>query len=326
MLRERGYQAKVVTHDSLREALDINPDVVVLPRHDVTWLNDWILHLRNHGKVMVYDADDDVWSDEIGVRQLAFFDTQEHTQIERDAEEKECNLKLFNRRSILDCFSGITVSTTALAESAAKYTNRPIAVVPNCIDISWFEQLADLRPRTVPGLTVGWAGGWRPESDIDPLPSVWAELVDSYPEITFVIYGYQPKSLVSAVPLHRLVAIQQTSFDFVPSVMRNIDIMCCVLPNTEFNRGKSWNKWMEASVAGAASVVSPCVYGDVVTNGKNALVAETPQQWLEAIERLILDSKLRSNLRYEARLTVEQNYNLDTGYQRWIGAWKSFTR
>ena len=38
-------------------------------------------------------------------------------------------------------------------------------------------------------------------------------------------------------------------------------------------------KWYEATYAGAACVVSPTLYGPAVTDGDNALLAETTDEW-----------------------------------------------
>ena len=151
MLRRHGYDARVVTFDTIKEAINFNPDIIVIPRLDVRWLNDWILRLRDSGKIVVYDSDDDVWSDEIVTRQVAF----------RDEGESESRHKLEARREILDNFSGVTVTTPALAERARKYTSRPVIVVPNCLDAQWFMSLAEHEVRPV---TIGWGGGWRLES------------------------------------------------------------------------------------------------------------------------------------------------------------------
>jgi glycosyltransferase involved in cell wall biosynthesis len=58
------------------------------------------------------------------------------------------------------------------------------------------------------------------------------------------------------------------------------------------------------------AVVSPvAVNTEIVRDGVNGFLASTPDQWIESVERLLRDPKLRGRLGAEARRTVEERYS-----------------
>ena len=81
-----------------------------------------------------------------------------------------------------------TASPPATIELAA--CHRPVRrharahVVPNGIDIRWFQSCAARRAqRTVPPLTIGWAGGARYAEDLEPIAEAWHNLARRYPDV-----------------------------------------------------------------------------------------------------------------------------------------------
>jgi glycosyltransferase involved in cell wall biosynthesis len=103
--------------------------------------------------------------------------------------------------------------------------------------------------------------------------------------------------------------------------MLNVDIACCSVAPLVFNTAKTPIKWYEFTMAGAACVVSPTLYGREVVDGETALVAETPQEWASSIGRLIEDETLRRSIRRAARKTIVTEHSLQNNWQHWLIAW-----
>lgn len=73
------------------------------------------------------------------------------------------------------------------------------------------------------------------------------------------------------------------------------------LPDTSFCRGKAQHKVIGFSALSLACIASNMPgYREVITHGENGLLAETPEQWQEAIE-VIRDPSVRQNLGANAR-------------------------
>ncbi len=106
-----------------------------------------------------------------------------------------------------------------------------------------------------------------------------------------------------------------------PRALLNIDIGCCSVAPLLFNTAKSCIKWYEMTLAGAACVVSPTLYGREVTDGDNALVAETAEQWVAQLSRLIEDAEFRRTIQRNARRTVMTEHSLEQNWWRWPSAW-----
>jgi hypothetical protein len=106
-----------------------------------------------------------------------------------------------------------------------------------------------------------------------------------------------------------------------PRALINVDIGCCVVAPSNFNEAKTPIKWFEMTLAGAACVVSPTLYGQAVTDGEDALLARTTEQWVSQLSRLIESEQLRRELQDNARTTVMTNHSLDNNWWRWPQAW-----
>ncbi len=88
------------------------------------------------------------------------------------------------------------------------------------------------------------------------------------------------------------------------------DINLAVLSRSEATDSKSEIKWMEAGMFGIPSVVSRLPnYEDTVEHGVTGLLAETPDEWFVALDRLIASQELRKQIGAAARKAVGARYS-----------------
>lgn len=83
------------------------------------------------------------------------------------------------------------------------------------------------------------------------------------------------------------------------SAHARFDIGLAPLLPTPFNRARSWVKYLDIARFGAAGIFAAGEpYGQVVRHGENGILcpAQEPAAWIEAIARLVEDSRLRSKL------------------------------
>jgi glycosyltransferase involved in cell wall biosynthesis len=323
-LERRGYIAEWCHKDQSDKVLPLvaqgRYDAVITPR--IVWPIDkvgekWINAIHKAGLAWIYEADDDFYSPRIVDRQMRVFESEAAKG--RDQLEWE----RLERIRLLPLCDGVTVSSPRLATVVRRYApaHIPVYTVPNAIDVRWFKEVLRGVNRVVPPLTVGWAGGTREDADILPLAAAWSIIAKKYPEVRFVIQGHIPKPLYEAVPEDRRHALRWLPLQEYPRAMLNIDIACCSVAPLMFNTAKTCIKWYEFTLARAACVVSPTLYGREVTDGVDALVAETPQEWAEQIGRLIENETLRRSVRRAARRKVVSEHSLQNNWFRWLDAW-----
>lgn len=273
----------------------------------------WVDSVRDYGCGWAYEIDDDGWSPEIVQRQARLFEQ------EWFKGEYQLELERQERIAIINQADGVIVTTPALGEVARRFTQQPVWVIPNMLDVDWFlGRLSDTK-RIIPPLTIGWSGGVRDEADLDVVAEAWTRVARRYPEVKFVVHGITPKILANAVPGGQLVLMAWTALPDYPRSLVNIDIACCAVQDGPvFNAGKSPIKWMECSIAGAACVVSRPIYAEVVTHEHDGLICETVDEWEAALCRLVEDEEYRRAIADQAMRVVLERHALNKCWPAWI--------
>ncbi|MFL5688667.1 MAG: glycosyltransferase [Chloroflexota bacterium] len=319
-LQDRGYAAEWDFKSA--KMLALAPplfDGFVLPRlawHGIERSEAalWFRALRAAGKVVVFDADDDVFTFADTARRIEIGWTEGKTFDELEAERG-------NRVWALGQCDGVTVSTEPLAEIVRSFTPRPVVVVPNAIDLPWFRSALRRAQRRTAGITIGWAGGARTARDLAPVAEAWGRLARRYPAVTFVVQGHPDPGLLAAVPADRLVVLPWMPLDRYPEGLVEVDIACCAVAADRWNANKSPIKAFEAAVAGSAVVASPTVYGDLVEHGLTGYLAETADDWERNLAELLDRPALRAIMAKRLLKVVEKRHALAASVGAWPAAW-----
>jgi glycosyltransferase involved in cell wall biosynthesis len=292
-------------------------DAVILPRRH--WMPEdwdkgraWVDAMHKAGIAVLYEIDDDMVSDDFVNRLIHTHDKP----VDKANLVRDCVL---NTLSLVD---GVTVSSQRLATILRQHIDKPIEVVPNFIDWDWFTAVQKAVPREVEGLTIGWAGGIRPDSDVDQMAIAWGRIARRFPDVTFVLQGHQAPIVYEHVPADRLRVLDWMPITEYPAGMKNIDIGCCPLSDTPFNRAKTFIKAMEYAAGGAAVVASPTVYGQIIEHKYDGFVCRTADEWEEALAVLVDKPKKRKVMARRLRRKVMRHHRLSENAWRWPVAWK----
>lgn len=298
-------------------------DAVILPRKHWAikdqWMADrWFESLHKANISVIYEIDDDLFSDDFERRLIA------HRGYDKE-KARERRGSIMNTISRCD---GMTVSTQRLATMASQYVDIPIKVVPNYIDLRWFKQIQKRSQRdpNLTGVTVGWAGGWRLDSDIEQMAEAWGILAKKYPDVTFVVMGHNAGIFYNYLSPDRIAKIEWMPIDQYPAGLVNIDIGCCPLADHTFNRAKTFIKAMEYAASGAAVVVSPTVYGQLIEHGVDGYIAHTVEDWVEYLSALIEDYRHRHDISKALLAKVRKYHSLENHAWRWIHAWTELVK
>lgn len=102
------------------------------------------------------------------------------------------------------------------------------------------------------------------------------------------------------------------------SELASADIGIGWVPDDPWSRGKCALKLLQYMAAGLPVVANPVgVQATIVHHGENGYLAETPEQWLDAIGRLVNDAALRQRMGEAGRRLVERDYSLAAGASKW---------
>lgn len=294
-------------------------DILVLPRM-IVYEKDreaclkWFEDLRRRGIFIVYETDDDIyseaWSDH-------WFRCTNSSSIKEYRQ-----LEAINNRWILDQVDGITVATPHLASVVSQYTTKPVVLLRNYIDVEAFEKGLVNRFDWEGRFTLGWAAGYRPESDAVSVSIAWSILARKYSYLQFVIAGHVPQVLAHCVPQDRLHIVPFKSMDEYPASMQ-VTIGCCAVSDTPFNKSRGFGKAMEFALSGAVVAGSKQLYEELIYNKSYGVISDSEEEWVNNLSMLIENSELRRDLAYNLKSLVKRDYDLKNTAYRWLKAYES---
>jgi processive 1,2-diacylglycerol beta-glucosyltransferase len=225
---------------------------------------------------------------------------------------------------------GILVSTEYLKERLHLF-NPHIYVLPNTLDERLFtENLKQLPAGKTNNArkTIGFMGTFTHDADLmmvlqalrktlrKQIDSVQFQLVGGFSSQT-IIHSFQglPLQVMGPNP------IDMAYPNFIPWMMKNLswDVAIAPLENTMFNRCKSDIKFLDYSALGFPGIYSrvPAYEGTVRHLETGYLVENTPSAWAEALDELLSNNDLRTQLALNAQEYVFSSRTLLQGAIRW---------
>lgn len=294
-------------------------DLFILPRffipddsHYGNQMLNVIQGLKNYGKPVVYEVDDDY--------------TNEFRHV--------VNGDAITPASLCDA---ITVTTPQLAERMTQLTGRPTYVLPNMTDpLVWDRPVPPRHPSLEGKLIIGLSGSATHYGDWQVFEDVFRPLLDKYPQVHLFITGFHPNYLRD---LPNTSYIPGQDYQTYAQIVKTCDIiLAAVDPHDGFNLSKSEIKATEGQSArrilpdgrsaGAAVVATdnPIYRLGIQPEKTGLLVEHTPMAWYDALERLIVESSLRVSLQVQGYKWARQHRNIETGWHRWVDAYSKILR
>ena len=280
-----------------------------------------LLHAHSMGMPTYYDIDD------------LIFDAA-HYPDDFDTFEKQISFDNYLgllygtplvRFAISLCDAGIA-STTALSHHVAPLTRSGRChVVPNGLDDRNDRFLRALTLQQKGGELVILYGSGSQAHNRNFNETVGPALLDvmaAHPHVILAVAGYLDLDPAFDTYVHRIrrFAFSQ-DLQAYWALLSEVDINLAVLTPGAMNDGKSEIKWLEAAVSGVPSVVSASArYREVIRDGVDGLLAESPDAWRTALFRLVEDGELRRRIGNRARERARVDYSLDTTAARLAAA------
>ncbi len=150
--------------------------------------------------------------------------------------------------------------------------------------------------------------------DLETVLPALVRFLRKHPHIKFELFGSIPKPAVLDEFGNRIAVVQpvRNYEEFLIHFSKlNWDIGICPLARTPFNIVKANTKWVEYTSMGIATIATyHTVYDDCCADGCGIL-ADTEEEWLEAMERLMNDPILRHEQVRKAQAKLKEKYSID---------------
>ncbi len=194
--------------------------------------------------------------------------------------------------------------------SLCRPRGRPVAVVPSAVplEVPRAEPLAGEGP-----VRIGWLGAPHNFAELRSLEPALRDLAQRR-DFVLVVVSEEPFEM-PGVPVEHVpwqLASQEEE-------IARLDVGVMPLVDSPWTRGKCAYKLLQYMAAGVPAVASPVgMNTEVVRHGENGFLAESPSQWVRALDELASDPALARRLGDAGRRTVEADF----GYDRVAGLWK----
>jgi glycosyltransferase involved in cell wall biosynthesis len=236
----------------------------------------------------------------------------------------------------LEMSSKIIVSTDHLKAVSAPMHEIPpekYVVLKNLIDLDHYSLFwkngHNFNLRQGNPINVLWSGSYSHVKDLDQImPVLDYFLKKDNGDIFFTFHGYIPVSCLRTDP-RRVVHVSWNTVKHYASSLCMLSPHIALLPLDPhiFNRSKSNIKYLEMTVAGAASISSDInTYTDSIVHGQDGFVAKTTQDWIDYITALSKSRAFRHQIVDKAQQKVLEEFSWQTDNQNkrdWIEFFKS---
>ena len=312
MLRELGFQVYFTSCWNTAHGVESYFNFVeTILFYRVPLLDRWkelVAQAKKSGCKIIWEIDDLVFNPEVYAQHPYL-----QTCPEKERKQLLTGARLF--RDFLSLADELIVSTEELKAEVLLLTNKPTAVVENALDIQLIEASSHVqkKPAEADQILIGYGSGTLThDADLEGIASPLAELLAKYPHTRLVLFGHLKIPLNLATFGPRIQQIPFTSADKYFLLLSKLDICIAPLLKSRFNEVKSNIKFLEAAALGV-----PCIaaasgpFKKAIKNGINGFLADTEDEWRNALEALISKPELRESVAASARASVFAEYHPD---------------
>ena len=195
----------------------------------------------------------------------------------------------------------VTVGNDYLAHYAKAF-NSNVMVIPTTIDtVNYHNVNTDYDQRIV----IGWTGTHTTMRFLDFIVPIIKKLEARFDFEFRVISNQKPEYNLTS--LNFVQWKRDTEIDD----LNQISIGIMPLEQDIWSEGKCGFKCLQYMALGIPSVVSPVgVNNNIVNNDQNGFLAETPEEWEQALEKLIQSEEERKRVGLNGKETIKKEYSV----------------
>lgn len=198
----------------------------------------------------------------------------------------------------------VTVGNSYLADYARRVGARRVEIVPTVVDLERYSRGQEVGSGVRP-FTIGWIGSPATTKYLRSIAPALRAVVNQH-GVRVHLVGSGPIA-VEGIDAEVLPWAEETEF----ADIRRFDVGIMPLPDEPWARGKCGLKLIQYMACGLPVVASPVgANREIVEHGVNGFLAETQEEWVQALSLLMSDSSLRRRMGDAGRSKVEAHYSL----------------
>ncbi|MBK9316901.1 MAG: glycosyltransferase family 4 protein [Acidobacteria bacterium] len=200
----------------------------------------------------------------------------------------------------------VMAGNSYLADYARRY-NPNVTIIPTTIDTEKYLPLTNTPLKTGNRkleTVIGWSGSFSTVQHLDTLRGALLRLGQSEK------FGMR----VIGTTVYRLNGIEVEAMPWRSATevedLQAIDIGVMPLPDDDWSRGKCGLKALQYMALGIPTICSPVgVNTEIIQDGVNGFIADSEEEWVAKLKRLIHSPELRHEIGMAGRKTVEERYS-----------------
>ena len=216
-------------------------------------------------------------------------------------------------RAICNASDAIVAGNGFLAQNArlasAKAT---IATIPTCVETNAYP-LKQQHPANNT-FDLVWIGSSSTLNSLKLIEPCLEAIGEAYPQV-------QLKIICDRFPVFKKLRTLECPWTAREEIQHisQADAGICHMPDDRWSEGKCGLKLLQYMAAGLPSIANPVgVHKEIIIHGKTGFLADTKDQWLNAVDTLLKNRELQREMGLNARWRAEQSYSVQANQNAWI--------
>ncbi|QHT56327.1 glycosyltransferase [Cellulomonas sp. H30R-01] len=209
-------------------------------------------------------------------------------------------------RTTLEACDAYIGSTQALCDEVGRLTGMPVHRFANGVGsaLGRISEAALTRDRRPGPLRIGYFSGTTThDADWALVEPAVVEVMRRHPDVELWLGGLLTTGPALEPVADRVRRLPMLPWTELPGRLRDVDVnLAPLVLGSVFNEAKSAIKWLEAALTATPTVASPTQpFRESIEDGVTGHLAQTHDEWVDALERLVTDEHHRTLVGARAR-------------------------
>jgi glycosyltransferase involved in cell wall biosynthesis len=225
-------------------------------------------------------------------------------------------LKFFGKVGRIAEMSRVVIVNSSYHRDYVSRVNSNVWQIPSVVDADLYRPLP--RPAGNGKVCVGWSGSATTVGNLDLIEAPLRDVAQRE-DVRIQLVGVDTPPFAD-IELTALPWRAETEVDD----LRMLDIGLAPATVTEWNKRMFFMKLVQYMALGIPPVCTPIGSNpEVVEHGRTGFLADTRDEWVGAIERLVTDPELRQQMSERAAQVAHEKYTLQANAEKIVGAFES---